>query len=99
VKRFALVLLVALGGAAYAGCSGCNDNTNNSGTDSGGTGSDSGLGSDGGTAVATLTSYVIDLVANHTTATDLPRPYSEFQLLPDPDGASNNGSAYQALFP
>lgn len=46
---------------------------------------------------ATLTSYVIDLVQNHTTATDTPRAYSEFQALPDPDGS--NGSAYAPLFP
>jgi len=48
-----------------------------------------------GTA-ATLTSYVIDLVQHHTTATDTPRPYSEFSALPDPD--SSNGSAYAPLF-
>jgi hypothetical protein len=46
---------------------------------------------------ATLTSYVIDLVQHHTTGTDAPRPYSEFQALPDPDGS--NGSAYAPLFP
>ena len=46
---------------------------------------------------ATLTSYVIDLVQHHTTATDTPRPSSEFQALPDPDGS--NGSAYAPLFP
>lgn len=48
-----------------------------------------------GTA-ASLTSYVIDLVQHHTTATDTPRPYSEFESLPDPDGS--NGSAYAPLF-
>jgi hypothetical protein len=48
-------------------------------------------------APATLTSYVIDLVQHHTTDTDLPRPASEFQSLPDPDGS--NGSAYAPLFP
>ena len=45
---------------------------------------------------ATLTSYVIDLVQHHTTATEQPRPYSEFSSLPDPDGS--NGSAYAPLF-
>ena len=45
---------------------------------------------------ATLTSYVIDLVQHHTTATEQPRPYSEFSSLPDPD--LNNGSAYVPLF-
>jgi hypothetical protein len=44
----------------------------------------------------TLTSYVIDLVQRHTTATDAPRPYSEFSSLNDPDGS--NGSAYAPLF-
>jgi hypothetical protein len=46
---------------------------------------------------ATLTSYVIDLVQHHTTAMETPRPASEFQALPDPDGS--NGSAYAPLFP
>jgi hypothetical protein len=44
----------------------------------------------------TLTSYVIDLVQHHTTATVTPRPYSEFSSLNDPDGS--NGSAYAPLF-
>jgi len=45
---------------------------------------------------AILTSYVIDLVQHHTTASDTPRPYSEFSSLDDPDGS--NGSAYAPLF-
>jgi hypothetical protein len=45
---------------------------------------------------ATLTSYVIDLVQHHTTASETPRPYSEFSSLNDPDGS--NGSAYAPLF-
>ena len=60
---------------------------------------DAGTGSampDAPTTAATLTSYVIDLVQNHTTATDTPRPYSEFEALPDPD--QSNGSAYAPLF-
>lgn len=44
----------------------------------------------------TLTSYVIDLVQHHTSATDTARPYSEFSSLNDPDGS--NGSAYAPLF-
>ena len=48
-------------------------------------------------APATLTSYVIDLVQHHTTGTEAPRPFSEFQALADPDGS--NGSAYAPLFP
>ena len=47
-------------------------------------------------AEATLTSYVIDLITNQTTATAQARPYSEFATLPDPD--IGNGSAYQSLF-
>jgi hypothetical protein len=58
-----------------------------------------GPGSDGGGPNATLTSYVIDLVMNHTTATDMPKPYTDFSTLPDPDGDMNNGSAYAPLFP
>jgi hypothetical protein len=87
VKRVAFVLAVAFAAA-------CGDNGNNVGPDSGSGGSG---GSDGGMN-ATLTSYVLDLVQNHTTATDVSRPYSEFQALPDPDGDMNNGSAYSSLF-
>jgi hypothetical protein len=78
---------------AVAFAAACGDNGNNVGPDSGSGGS----GSDGGTT-ATLTSYVLDLVQNHTTATDVSRPYTEFQALPDPDGDMNNGSAYSSLF-
>lgn len=45
----------------------------------------------------TLTSYVIDLVVNHTADNTGARPYTEFQTLPDPD--TMNGSAYAPLFP
>jgi hypothetical protein len=48
---------------------------------------------------ATLTSYVIDLVTNHTGAQEASRPYAEFSTLADPDGGSNNRTAYQPLFP
>jgi hypothetical protein len=44
----------------------------------------------------TFTSYVIDLITNGTSNTAQPRPYSEFQALPDLD--LMNGSAYQSLF-
>jgi hypothetical protein len=56
------------------------------------------MGSDGGPPAGTLTSYVIDLINNHSSDT-APRPYSEFGSLPDPDGDSNNTSAYGSLFP
>jgi hypothetical protein len=46
---------------------------------------------------ATLTSYVIDLVTNHTADDTAARPYSEFNTLQDPD--TMNGSAYAPLFP
>jgi hypothetical protein len=49
-------------------------------------------------AAATLTSYVKDLILNWTSSTTAARPYSEFATLPDPDGDSNNGSAYSDLF-
>jgi hypothetical protein len=52
-------------------------------------------GSDDGN---TLTSYVIDLINNHTSD-PTPRPYSEFSSLPDPDGDTNNTAAYGSLFP
>ena len=54
-------------------------------------------GSDGGPPGGTLTSYVIDLVTNHTD-NSAPRPYSEFSTLPDPDGDTNNTAAYGSLF-
>ena len=44
----------------------------------------------------TLTSYVIDLITNSTTATAQARPYSEFSMLPDPD--TENPAAYSTLF-
>ena len=53
---------------------------------------------DGGPPAATLTSYVIDLVNNHTGDT-APAAYASFQNLPDPDGDTNNTVAYSSLFP
>lgn len=50
-----------------------------------------------GPPAATFTSYVLDLVQHQTANDTAPRPYSEFQALPDPD--QNNGSAYSPLFP
>jgi len=57
-----------------------------------------GPGSDGGQPNATLTSYVIDLVNNHTSD-PAPAPYTAFGSLPDPDGSNNNTGAYSSLFP
>jgi hypothetical protein len=59
---------------------------------------DGGAGSDAGPPSATLTTYVKDLIENHTMD-QAPRPYAEFSGLPDPDGASNNTTAYGSLFP
>ena len=87
MKR-ALALLVVATLAAACG----DDNPSLGGSD--GMGSGSGSGSN-----TTLTSYVIDLVTNHTTATELAKPYTDFSTLPDPDGDMNNGSAYAPLFP
>lgn len=88
MKRALALLVVATLAAA------CGDDNPSIGGDSG---TDSGSGSN--MPPATLTSYVIDLVMNHTTATDLPKPYTDFSTLPDPDGDMNNGSAYDPLFP
>ena len=55
-------------------------------------------GADAGPPAGPLTSYVIDLVDNHTSETAPPRPYSEFGSLPDPDGDANNTAAYGSLF-
>jgi hypothetical protein len=46
--------------------------------------------------VTTLTSYVIDLVVNHSSDTS-PRPFAEFATLDDPD--QGNPAAYASLFP
>jgi len=46
---------------------------------------------------ATLTSYVIDLVTNHSND-PTPAAYTDFSTLPDPDGDTNNVHAYDTLF-
>ena len=56
-----------------------------------------GQGSGSGSGSATFTSFVLDLVNNHT-ADPAPADYSTFKDLPDPDGDNNNGSAYDSLF-
>lgn len=85
--RFSLVAII-LGLAIGA----CGDDTPYvpGGGDGGGSGS-------GSNTPATLTSYVLDLVQNHT-ADQAPHPYSEFKDLSDPDGDMNNVHAYDALF-
>ncbi|HEY4244651.1 MAG TPA: hypothetical protein VGM88_32780 [Kofleriaceae bacterium] len=95
MKRvFAIGVALALGGAVS-----CGDNKN-APTD-GTSGSDGGsdTGSDGPPNTSNLTGYVIDLVTNHTNATETPRAFTEFQALPDPDGTNNNTTAYSSLFP
>lgn len=86
MKRLALVLACVLASAA------CGDDNPSGPTDG-----QPGDGS-GSNVNATLSSYVIDLVTNHTTATEAARPYSEFSALPDPDGEANNLTAYMPLF-
>lgn len=54
-------------------------------------------GSDGSMPNATLTSFVIDLIKNHSTD-PTPADYSTFSALPDPDGDDNNTAAYSVLF-
>jgi hypothetical protein len=56
-----------------------------------------GQGSGSGSGSATFTSFVLDLVTNHGMD-PAPADYSTFKDLPDPDGDSNNGSAYDSLF-
>jgi hypothetical protein len=46
----------------------------------------------------TLTTFVIDLVANQTSDTTEPLPFDQFSMLPDPDGTNNNVHAYDPLF-
>ena len=53
---------------------------------------------DGTVTPATLTAYVIDLVKNHTNETELPKPFTDFSTLPDPDQTNNNVTAYSTLF-
>lgn len=53
---------------------------------------------DGSVPAATLTSFVIDLVKNHTNSTELPKQFTDFSTLPDPDLTSNNLTAYSSLF-
>ncbi|HET9991069.1 MAG TPA: hypothetical protein VFQ65_21200, partial [Kofleriaceae bacterium] len=76
----------------------CGDDSPNVPSDSPTTPPGDGSGSGSGMPNATLTSYVIDLVINHTVATETAHAYSEFSTLPDPDGMANNGSAYASLF-
>jgi hypothetical protein len=94
VKRLVLAALLAA-----AACGGNNNGPGQDAPPPPPPGSDANPGSDAPPPpAATLTSYVIDLVTNHTTATELPRPFTEFASLPDPDGANNNLTAYQSLF-
>ena len=83
MKFFGLILVLGLTSAA------CGDDTPYVPSDGNGSGSGSGS--------ATLTSYVIDLIQNHSTD-QTPAAYTDFATLPDPDGDTNNGSAYNSLF-
>lgn len=79
-----LAIAVGLGLTAAA----CGDDSPFVPGDGNGSGSGSG---------ATFTSFVLDLVNNHT-ADPTPTAYSTFEDLADPDGDTNNGSAYDSLF-
>ena len=50
-----------------------------------------------GSASATFTTFVIDLVLNHGSDAT-PAAFASFQNLPDPDGDTNNVHAYDSLF-
>ena len=82
-----LALAVGLGLAASA-CGGDNPYIPSDGQ---------GSGSGSGSGAATFTSYVIDLITNHSSD-QTPASYADFKDLPDPDGDNNNGSAYDSLF-
>lgn len=53
---------------------------------------------DGGNPNANFTSYVIDLVKNHTTSTESPMAYSAFSTLADPDATNYTSNPYASLF-
>ena len=91
--RSAFIALV-IGAGLAAGA--CGDDNPSIASDATG-GSDSG-GSDGSGSGATLTSFVIDLVQNHSTD-PTPAAFASFSALPDPDGDNNNTHAYDPLFP
>jgi hypothetical protein len=64
----------------------------------------SGGGGDAGTdgpGAATLTSFVIDLVQNHTADNTQPVSFDQFATLPDPDlnNADPTKGGYSSLFP
>lgn len=47
---------------------------------------------------ATLTTFVIDQIKNNTNDMALPVTFATFATLPDPDGNTNNLTAYASLF-
>ena len=58
---------------------------------------DAGMEPDAGPDTATFTTFVIDLINNH--GSDLaPATYESFKDLPDPDGDTNNTTAFSGLF-
>lgn len=52
---------------------------------------------DGGMEEQTLTTFVIDLIDNHT-GDPAPVAFDAFKDLPDPDGDNNNVTAFAGLF-
>jgi hypothetical protein len=77
----------------------CGDDTKGNNPDSGvDPNPDGNVDPDAPVTEANFTTYVIDLVVNKTANDTAPRPYSEFEALPDPDGDANNTAAYATLF-
>lgn len=95
MKKVALLLGLALAASAC----GDDDNKHNdasTGTESNPPNPDA--SPDGGNPNANFTSFVIDLVKNHTNSTEAPVAYTSFSTLDDPDATNNNTSAYNSLF-
>lgn len=97
MKKLGVVL--ALGLAAFAGACGDNNNTPDAPITPIHDSSVADTMTDGPIVAATLTTYVKDLIANHTNNTELAKPFTDFSTLPDPDQTNNNLAAYSSLFP
>lgn len=61
-------------------------------------GTDPGMNGSNGPIAGSFTAFVLDLVNDHTLDDAAPVDYATFELLPDPDGDSNNVDAYRSLF-
>ncbi len=90
MKRLILVAGLLLAASA------CNDESRSGSNDN----NDDNAGSNGSNEpiAGSFTAFVLDLVNNHTVDDAAPMDYATFELLPDPDGDSNNVDAYRPLF-